>query len=207
MKCKLCGNESVNENICDSCGLPFGKDSIGTISVEESVSVLKRIREDYLLPVDSMTDEIERLKRRKKNYDVSVGRHSFMRFYWPAFVFAFISFILLLIFPVPTIVALITPVLILIGWIFVAKKQENNANKALYEHDENNRKNSAKLYGEMTELNSKIDSKMKVINSLQWLIPKKYMNVKDINFMITELEKGKANSIEEAISVCSFVNK
>lgn len=206
MKCKYCDNESNNEVICDSCGLPFGRETIDSISVEESIRILNKLRTDYVAPVDRMNDEIEKLTRRKKNYYVSVGRHSFMRFYWPAFIIAFIVFFIIALTPLPGIFLLIGPLLVLIGWIFLAKKQEENANRVLYEKEENNRNNINKLQSQISELNSKIDSKTKVLNNLQWLISKKYMNVQAIDYMINELKSGKANSIKDAEKTYSFVH-
>lgn len=211
MICKCCGNETENIKICDHCGLLVSKEASYELTKEDSLKLLQKIKAEYLTPFINATDEIEKLKRRRKNYEVRVGRHSFMRFFWPGFIFAFISFFVTLfivatfdLFALPVI---IVPIAVLVVWGIVSKKQCDKANYRLYEAEEANRQNDRKISKSIQILEEKAEGIEKKLGRMGWLIPNRNMNVKDITFIENEIKNDRAKTIPEAIESCNFVNK
>lgn len=209
--CKKCNRETENEIICDVCKVFVSREASTKASNEESIQVLDYFNKNYVERIKKKEDELENYSHRIRHHSVTYPKHSFMRFYWPAFILMFVLFFVLLTLliavDVNSILSFLAFPITLIGWAFIAKRRMENANARIFEVEDNERKEQKKLRQKSDEVMEdlrKIRSNMQHINDF---LPERAINTKAMRYMLSQLKADPTSTFEDVLNSYLFISK
>ena len=187
-------------------------------------AVPKMTKEEAIAFVTKLSQEyrgLERLRKQisdnetiiNKPVDVSYARYSAFRFFWPFFIYAFISLwvmiFLTLIFGsnegaiIWAILVYVAPIGILIFGGIWARNKRDEENLAAGEMAKQRVKRVDELKKQTSELRSKLTTYQMRVGNMDDCIPTALKNSARMDRIKVLLESGKAKDLEEAFALCS----
>lgn len=194
-RCKTCGIQIIDGNVCTKCGCFINDEAIEMATKEDHIKVL-----------NNMMMRVRALDNANKSLNEYVtpprpaapAEKTFWGCFWPYLIVAIVVGNIVTFFGgIAGVIAFF--VSIFIG-IFVAKTRRDNYNEAVWA-EYSSRMEQAKKYPQRSELEATKQKCKKDLAPYLKYVPAAMMETKAVKELINNIETGKANTISEAVEV------
>jgi transcriptional regulator with XRE-family HTH domain len=184
------------------------------MSKEESLALAEKLTHEYKALEKLRTQISDNETIIKRPVDGSYARHAAFKFFWPFFIYAVLSYILMLIITaifvggtrgdgvVFVILCYAVPIGVLIAGGVYACRKRDILNAEASELARARRDNADKLRKETEEMKSKLKTLETRVSKMDSAIPSQHKNSGHMAKAKTLIEAGKADSLEDALALC-----
>ena len=182
------------------------------MSKEDSLALAEKLTHEYkaLEKLRSQISDNETIIKRP--VDGSYAQHAAFKFFWPFFIYAFISYIVVAVLArifmaaetagIWLILLIGVPVgLLIYGGVHSCRKRDI-LNAEASELARSRRDNADKLRRETEEMKSKLKTLETRVKKMDAAIPNQHKNSGSMAKVKTLIEAGKADSLEDALALC-----